>query len=260
MIFDRLSAVGVSWKVYVQNYEPALTSETASTKQRLGGQVARVPLLALARYRDDPQLSAHIVDLSQYYRDVSRSQLPAVSYIVSTSSTEQAPQSPVKGNRLARAVVNALIAAPDWRSSAFLLQYDSSGGWYDHVQPPRIAGRTVGLRVPALLISPYVRPGTVDHRTYDAASVLGFIERTWQVVPLAQRDRDAGDLQAAFSFKRTPKPAALVGVPGDRNVRQPDRALLYAGYGVTVTVGLAIVIGVALSTTVADRRRRAGVA
>ena len=56
------------------------------------------------------------------------------------------------------------------------------------------------------------------------------------------------------------KPAALVGVPGDRNVRQPDRALLYAGYGVTVTVGLAIVIGVALSTTVADRRRRAGVA
>ena len=149
-----------------------------------------MPLLALARYRDDPQLSAHIVDLSQYYRDVSRSQLPAVSYInvVDRAGAAEPGQGQPAGPRgRQRAHRRARLAQLGLPSAVRQLR---------RVVRPRAAaadrGRTVGLRVPALLISPYVRPGTVDHRTYDAASVLGFIERTWQVVPLAQRDRGRG--------------------------------------------------------------------
>ena len=77
MIFDRLNAADVSWRIYVQNYEPALTINTAATKQRLGGQLARVPLLSLQRYLDDPALLGHIVDLDQYYRDLESAHLPA---------------------------------------------------------------------------------------------------------------------------------------------------------------------------------------
>ncbi len=260
VIFDRLSAAGVSWRIYVQNYEPALTIATASTKQRLGGQVARVPVLAMARYINNPALSSHIVDLSHYYSDLTAGRLPAVSYIVSSSATEQPPQSPAKGQLLSRAVVNGLIASSAWSSSAFLLQYDSSSGWYDHVRPPRIDGATIGLRVPAILISPYARPGTVDHTTMDAASTLKFMEKIWGLAPLAKRDRDAADLRTAFAFNRRPEPASLIGVPTDRNVIQPDRLLLYLGYGGALAVALALIVGVVYSTTVRDRRRLVGVA
>jgi phospholipase C len=133
------------------------------------------------------------------------------------------------------------------------------GGWFDHVQPPRISGKTVGLRVPAVLISPFATPGTVNHKNFDAASVLKFIERTWKVAPLARRDRDATDLAAAFSFRRSPTPVSLIGVANDRRVLQPDRLLLYAGYGSALAIAVAIMVGVVASTTVRDRRRLAGV-
>ena len=144
VIFDRLTAAHRSWRIYVQNYEPALTIHTAATKQRLGGQLARVPLLALPRYLRNPALLSHIVDLDQYYRDLESNHLPAVSYIVSTSATEQAPRDPLKGHRLIRSVLNGLLASKAWPSSALLVQWDSSGGWYDHVPPPIIDGARDG--------------------------------------------------------------------------------------------------------------------
>lgn len=256
VIFDRLTNAGIPWRIYVQNYEPALTIDTASSKQRRGGQVTRVPVLALRRYLDDPTAMSHIVDLSRYYRDAADGTLPAVSVVVTTSSTEQAPQDPAKGNTVVRAAVNALISGPDWRSSAFLLQYDSSGGWYDHVRPPRLAGATVGLRVPALMISPFVVPGTVDHRVYDAASTLRLIETTWSLEPLAERDRTAGDLRRAIDLRARPRPAALIGVPTDRPVLQPDSTFLYVGYLGAIAAALAIVGATVATATRRDRPRQ----
>ena len=236
VIFDRLTAAGRSWKVYVQNYEPALTIQTAATKQRLGGQLARVPLLALPRYLRDPALSSHIVDLDQYYRDLEKHQLPAVSYIVSTAATEQAPREPVKGHQLMRAVLNNLLASSAWPTSALLVQWDSSGGWYDHVPPPVLDGAVTGLRVPAFLISPFVRPGRVSHRQFDAASTLKLIESTFGLQPLAARDRDAANPALLMNLKRPPTRPALVGVAGDVPVVQPDRTTLILGYLVAFAV------------------------
>src|SRR5436305_188165 len=61
-IFDRLQAAGVSWKVYVQHYEPAETFRARSAADP-DSQTARVPLLNYARFVDDPALRAHVVDL-----------------------------------------------------------------------------------------------------------------------------------------------------------------------------------------------------
>jgi phospholipase C len=255
VIFDRLTNAGIPWRIYVQNYEPALTIDTASSKQRRGGQVTTVPLLALRRYLDSPSALGHVVDLSRYYRDAATGTLPAVSFVVA-SSTEQAPQNPAKGQSVARSVVNALIAGPDWPSSSFLLQYDSSGGWYDHVRPPRMNGATVGLRVPALMISPFVVPGTVDHRTYDAASTLRLIETTWSVEPLAERDRTAGDLRKAMNLAARSRAPALIGLPTDQRVPQPDSTYLYLGYLGAIGSAFAIIAGVVWTTTLRDRRAK----
>jgi phospholipase C len=257
-IFDRLTAAGVPWRVYVQNYEPALTIDTASTKQRLGGQVARVPLLAMRGHLDDPALASHVVDLDRYYSDLATGRLPAVSWIVSTSATEQAPQDPTRGQQLTRAVVNALFMSKEWAHSAFFLNYDSSGGWFDHVQPPRMSGATVGLRVPAMLLSPYVVPGTVDHATFDASSTLKLIEQLWGLSPLAERDRDARSPLAAFDFRRQPQQATLLAVAGERPVSQPDRTVLYLGYLAAACVVAALWASVHRSGTRRARPLPAG--
>jgi Phospholipase C len=81
-IFDRLEERGISWKVYVENHDPTANFRTRSSA------TARVPLLSFARFVDDPRLAAHIVDLSQYYVDVDAGTLPAVSYVVSSGSSE----------------------------------------------------------------------------------------------------------------------------------------------------------------------------
>ena len=46
------------------------------------------------------------------------------------------------------------MQSPDWPSTAIFLAWDDWGGFYDHVQPPKVDGNGYGLRVPALVISP----------------------------------------------------------------------------------------------------------
>jgi phospholipase C len=253
LIFDRLQAAGVSWRVYVENYKPALNISTANATARRGGEVARVPVLATARFANNPQLAAHVVDLSQYYVDLATGNLPAVSYIVSTSSTERPPANPTAGQVLARNVANSLSESSAWKSSAFLLYYDSAGGWYDHVAPPKIDGAQLGPRVPALLISPYAAPGSVDHAVVDSASILKFIEYNWSLQPLTSRDAAAPNLTSAFSFAKAPRaPALIVPSDGRRPLIRPSSPIIYFAYTLALVVVGAAVAGTALS----ERRKR----
>jgi len=253
LIFDRLQAAGIPWRIYVENYEPALTISTAGSKARRGGQVARVPVLATARFAENPKLAAHVVDLSRYYADLAAGTLPAVSYIVSTSATERPPADPTPGHVLARNVLNSLSESTSWNSSAFLLDYDTSGGWYDHVSPPTSHGAVLGLRVPALLVSPYASPGSVDHTVFDSASILKFIERNWSLPPLTSRDRDAADLSTAFSFRQPARAPSLVGArDGRAPLVRPRSPIIYVSYTLAVVAVASFVAWAA----VGERRRR----
>ena len=231
VIFDRLQAAGVSWKVYVEKYQPTLTVKAARPSALLHGQVARVPLLALSRYQHSKELASHVADLSTYFSDLSTGALPAVSWVVTTSSSERPPANPLGGQREVRNVVNALGGSSAWPSSALLLTYASSGGWYDHIAPPTVQGAVLGLRVPSLLISPWATPGIVDHVQFDHASVLRFIETNWSVAPLTSRDAHATDLATAMSFGRKPHPATIVGASGDGpHPPVPNRLIIYGVY------------------------------
>ena len=242
VIFDRLQAAGVTWKVYVENYEPALSLKTAGRTELRGGQVARVPLLAMARYENDPALLAHVADLDTYYADLAAGRLPAVSWIVTTASTERPPTDPSVGQRAVRSVVNALEESSAWGSSAFLLTYDSSGGWYDHVRPPAEKGYSLGLRVPTILVSPLAAAGAVDHTQLDSSSVLSFIERNWSLRPLSDRDAAAPNLLSAFSFQAAPRAAAVVGLVEHAPAQaQPKRLIIYATYLAAVLLALLVV-------------------
>jgi phospholipase C len=131
--------------------------------------------------------------------------------------------------------------------------YDDWGGWYDHVPPPAVDRYGDGFRVPALLVSPFAKKGFVDHQTHDFTSVLAFIEKNWDVPPLAQRDRRAGNMMEAFDFTSAPRPAEILG--SQRSTSTPARLLTAPVY---VLYGLAVAITVGLALVGRRHRRRAG--
>jgi phospholipase C len=242
-IFDRLEAKGISWKFYVENYDPAITYRSRQAGDR-GGQIVRVPLLDYPRFVDDPKLFGKIVDAREYYRDLERGTLPAVSFFASSASSEHPPGSVPAGQAFIRTLVDSAMRSSAWPSTAFLWTYDDWGGFYDHVRPPRVDRSGFGFRAPALLVSPYARRGYVDHTTLDFTSILKFIEQNWGLRPLASRDRRAQSIAGAFDFSQPPRPAAFVGAErGARPAAQPRRWVVYACYlgGVGLTAALLLV-------------------
>jgi phospholipase C len=68
------------------------------------------------------------------------------------------------------------MKSPDWSSTAIFLQWDDWGGFYDNVVPPKVDQEGYGLRVPALVISPYAKQGYIDSQTLSSDAYLKFIE------------------------------------------------------------------------------------
>jgi phospholipase C len=244
-IFDRLEAKGISWKFYVQDYDPAITFRSRRLGDR-GGQLLSVPLLNYARFVDDRELFSHIVPLETFHEDLERGTLPAVSYVVPLGAREHPPGSLKLGQVTVGTLLNGLMRSRYWTSSAFLLTYDSSGGWYDHVRPPRVDRWGYGFRVPALLVSAYARRGHVDHTTLDFTSILKFIERNWGLRPLTDRDRRARSLTRAFAFDRGPRaPEFLTGAGTADAPADPATVPVYVSYGAALVIAM-VVIGLAL--------------
>ena len=241
-IFDRLQAAGISWKFYVQNYDPTINYRHVTGVGSRDGQVIWVPLLNMDRFIDDPTLSSHIVDLKQYYVDLQQGKLPAVSYIVPSGASEHPPQYPENGQKFVRSLLQELMRSTAWDSSAFMLAYDDWGGWYDHVLPPRVDANGYGLRVVALLISPYAREAYIDHTQMDFTSVLKFIENNWGVQPLGTRDAGANDLMSAFDFSQPPRPAEFIPVTRESatTVKQAPTLIIYGLYGIALAVAAIV--------------------
>jgi phospholipase C len=244
-IFDRLEEKGISWKFYVQNYEPELNYRTAHLyPMNRASQVIWVPLLSFDRFIDDPSLSSHIVNLDEYYDDLANGTLPSVAFMVPSGPSEHPPSSVLSGQRFVRTLIQRLMQSPYWESSVFLWSYDDWGGWYDHVVPPTVDDWGYGMRVPALLVSPYAKQGYIDSTQLDYTSALKFIEENWDLEPLADRDRQANNFLDAFDFESPPRPAVFLTFErgeGEHKV-QPRRDVIYIAYGSALIFSIAIVI------------------
>jgi phospholipase C len=262
-IFDRLDRRGISWKFYVEDYDP---------RQRT--QAVRVPLLNSARYVEDQKRFTRIVDLDEYYEDLRDGRLPQVAYIAPAGSSEHPPGRIGAGEALVKRLITALSMSSAWDSSAFMWTYDDWGGWFDHVRPPRIAGGTLGFRVPALLVSPYARRGDVDSTRLDTTSILRFIEDNWALEPLASRDARANTLAGAFDFSKEPRAPSIVAAErGSQDPTAVRRWVIYVAYGAALVLSalligwgvlrpaaavLAIAVLLTLHTDAADARTTRG--
>jgi phospholipase C len=118
-------------------------------------------------------------------------------------------------------MVNAVMRSRYWRSSAIFLTWDDWGGFYDHVEPPRVDENGFGFRVPGLVISPWVKAATIDHQTLSFDAYLRFIEDLFldgqRLDPRTDGRPDPrptvreeipilGDLRKEFDFDQEPLP------------------------------------------------------
>lgn len=256
-IFDLLEARGISWKFYVQNYDPDLTYRTVlNYPGNRAAQIIWCPLLNIDRFLDDTRLSSHIVDLDEYYEDLNNDTLPAVAYIVPSGPSEHPPSSLRAGQNFTRTLIQRLKQSEAWYNSAFLLAYDDWGGWYDHVTPPQVDKDGYGFRVPALLVSPYAKRGYIDKTVLDFTSILKFIQENWDVEPLSERDAKANNFTSAFDFSQAPRSPRFI--PAERtttlSAQQPRRDVLYFAYGGVIMVSILFFIGAAGGLGVIRRR------
>ena len=125
---------------------------------------------------DDHQLG-NIRSIQRFYAAARAGTLPAVSWVVPTNAVSDHPPARISvGQDYVTGLINTIMRGPDWKSTAIFLAWDDWGGFYDHVVPPTVDENGYGLRVPALVISPYAKRGFVDHQTLSFDAYAKFIE------------------------------------------------------------------------------------
>jgi phospholipase C len=135
-IFDRLDAHGINWGVYYQNLPSWLI---------VPGVIGANARRAARQHKFDA-----------FFTDVAAGKLPQFTFLDPnyTTTSEENPQDIQVGEEFIARVVNALIHAPTWKSTALFITYDEHGGYYDHVPRRGQSAPTRSRRCSARVISP----------------------------------------------------------------------------------------------------------
>ena len=171
----------------------------------------------------------------EYYIAAASGNLPAVSWVMPYAGAAEHPggDEPVwKGMRHVTSIVNAAMNGPDWNETAIFLTWDDWGGFYDHVEPPRVDLNGYGIRVPGIVISPWAKSGTIDSQILSFDAYLRLIEDLFlggqRLDPATMSRPDSrptvreevpilGDLLNSFDFTQEPLPPLIL----DPNAGRP---------------------------------------
>ncbi len=196
-----------------------------------------------------------VPDFSQFFRDCKANNLPEYSFLEPRynpatgndpfEASDQHPDHDVQaGEDLIHDVYNAITANPDtWKSTLLVIIYDEHGGLYDHVAPPAavppdklksvdppFAFDRLGVRVPAVLVSPWIQAGTIVSDTvFDHASVIAtarkvFLGANWKNQFLTERDRAANTFEGVLTLN-APRAANEVDISGKHRAAIAGREL-----------------------------------
>ena len=146
----------------------------------------------------------HQYDLSDFYTTLQDGNMPAVSFLKPAAYENGHPgnSDPLDEQTFLVSTINKIEASKYWDSTAIVITYDDSDGWYDHQAPPIVNGSSTsadtalcssvptvlgsfgdrcgfGQRLPMVVISPWTRDNYVSNNRTDTASVINFIEDNW---------------------------------------------------------------------------------
>ena len=206
-VFNRLSEADKEWRIYFHDIPQTATLAS------LWGDV----------------FTGHFRDFAdEFARDAAAGDLPAYSFIEPRYFTdlflnnipndEHPPHNVAYGEQLIAAVYNAVRGGPRWKQTLLVITYDEHGGCFDHVPPPPATPPDArapdgpdfnyfGVRVPAVIISPYVPAGTVIRPAgltpFDHTSIIATLRKLFGIGSLTARDAAAPDLVDALEALRT---------------------------------------------------------
>jgi phospholipase C len=215
-IFDRL---GTDWLVFHGDAFPCVYSLKGMGEHWRAGRFQ-----PQSKFKDLVQaanFSARYIFIEPHYGRV---------YTDYVAGTSQHPVDDVtRGEQLIKDVYQAIRESPRWNESALVITYDEHGGFYDHVPPPTTVApgdgaagthhafdfTQLGVRVPAVVVSPLIPRGTIDHRTYEHSSVPATLTKLFALPAhngrphLTARDAQATTFDSLFSLQqpRTDNPA-----------------------------------------------------
>jgi len=163
-----------------------------------------------------------------FRNDCKKNKLPAVSFVEPRFNDLSASvdflasdQHPDHNMRLGERVINAVYEAitsnkQTWESTLLLITYDEHGGLYDHVPPPKTVNpgdrppevfdfTRLGVRVPAVLVSPFIKKGTIIHdKVFDHTSIIATARKLfipdWEKSALTERDRQANTFEDCLNI------------------------------------------------------------
>lgn len=213
-LFDRLNERKKAWRVYYGD----------------------TPLSLLLVHQWEPENLARYRPLNHFFTDVaditvSPSDFPAFTliepaYLDPSANDDHPPHDVLAGEALIAEVYNAIRAHEAlWQTTLLIVLFDEHGGFYDHVPPPpavppdhhqaEYAFDRLGVRVPAILVSPFAGNG-VFSETLDHTSLLKYLINKWDLRPLGERTAQATSLAGALQAtprSNTGTPHAVGAVP-----------------------------------------------
>ena len=227
------NAAGRTIRAYSPHHEPfQYFEQTANPKHLTPSSTAMIGRTDRAN---------HQYDLEDFWAAVDAGDLPAVSFLKATAAEDghAGNSGPLDEQAFLVKTLNHLQESPFWSSTAVIIAYDDSDGWYDHVMPPLPYGSNgpndaldgpglcgqptsnamlnrcgFGPRLVLLAISPYAKRNVVDHTATNQASILRFIEDNWSLGRLPASDRsvdaEAALLDGLFDFAARPHPEPLL--------------------------------------------------
>ncbi len=215
---------GQTSKDYIPHHEPFQYYASTANPQHL-------PPSSVAKVGHDDQAN-HQYDTSDFFAALDAGNLPAVSFLKAPAYQDghAGYSDPLDEQQFIVSTINRLQRSKDWDSTAVVIAYDDSDGWYDHRMGPIVnqsqdpandaltdgsCGKNAqavaggyqdrcgyGPRLPLLVISPFAKRNFVDHTVTDQSSILRFIEDNWSLgrIGNASFDQKAGSLANLFDF------------------------------------------------------------
>ncbi|KAA3452377.1 acid phosphatase [Mesorhizobium sp. SARCC-RB16n] len=217
-IGDLLSLKGVDWAWYAGAWQTALDGKNATPVPNF--QFHHQPFNYFAAYAPGTAArTEHLrdggLDGAAFIKAIDDGKLPAVTFYKPQGNlNEHGGYADVaSGDQHLADVVSHLEKSPQWSHMLVVLTYDENGGFWDHVAPPKADRWGPGNRIPAFIVSPYAKMGTVDHTQYDTTSILRFITARYDLPVLtgivardkalaANGEPPMGDLSAALDLSR----------------------------------------------------------
>jgi phospholipase C len=206
---DTLDAAHLSWKYYA----PAVGGVD------VGGDVwSEFDAVRNVRYGPDWQRDV-VSPQTRVILDARYGRLPSVAWVMpDAADSDHAGLAGEAGPSWVAAVVNAIGKSKEWKSTAIVILWDDWGGWYDDLAPPQEDFRGLGIRVPAIVVSPYAKWHDVSHTVYEFGSVVKLVEQVFGLPPLGPTaagytDTRANSMLDCFNFARPPRAFKPIPAP-----------------------------------------------